>query len=220
MTYFSLRKRAPEPEPEPEPEAGAPADQAPAENQETEQEQAAKQHGPVLAGLLGPSQWITGHLGAGPAWGIHVVGVWAPCYYGGWAAVLVPAGWLLTVLLFVPREHLDRLSARIERGRAKPTPVGAPTEGGRDGILALLHSLIGDAHGVHLRTVLDHLQEHGQWEGREVADLRRHLEALGIPVRPKVKIGKTPTRGVLKADLDTLPPIEETAPSPTPSTAV
>jgi hypothetical protein len=71
---------------------------------------------------------------------------------------------------------------------------------------------MGEASAVHLRTVLAHLQEHGQWEGRTVSDLRAHLEALHIPVHLKVKApgSRVPTRGVKRADL---------APSPAPDPA-
>lgn len=224
MTYFNLRKREPEAEP----------DEVEEEPEETveeaedggEEEQPGKQHGPLLTGLFGPGQWLAARFGTGPAWGVHVVAVWAIGFYGGWIAAGVLLVWLLAVLAFVPREHLERLAKRIEErgtGEDQEAGEGAPdarTPGSRDGALLLLHTVLGDAPGVHLRTVLDYLQEHGQWEGKEVADLRKHLEALGIPVRPKVKVNGTPTRGVLKADLEALPPIEETPPSPAPSPAV
>lgn len=78
------------------------------------------------------------------------------------------------------------------------SPSGAPAEAVR----RLLLEVMGDASAVHLRTVLAHLQEQGQWEGRTVADLRAHLEALNIPVHPKVKApGGGPTRGVRRVDL-------------------
>lgn len=216
MSYFNLRKRDPEPAPD-EPEEEAPdAEEA---DEETVAEQPAKQHGPLLTGLLGPSRWLAAHLGSSAAWAVHLVAVWAPVYYGGWAALLVPAGWLLAVLAFVPREHLDQLAAAIERRfSGRPNTPAASTSG--EAIRQLLYTLIGEGRGVHLRTVLAHLQEHGQWEGKTVADLRQHLEALHIPVRPKVKVDGTPTRGVLKADLDALPPLTDPAPSPAPSPTV
>lgn len=220
MSYFSLRKQQPEPAPD------APEEEAPdAEEavEETVEEQPAKQYGPLLTGLFGPSRWLAAHLGSGAAWAAHVVAVWAPVYYGGWAALLVPAGWLVAVLAFVPREYLDQLATRIERLRspAPAAPLLAPRKpGDREGALRLLYTVLGEAPGVHLRTVLAYLHEHGQWEGKTVADLRQHLEALNIPVQPKVKVDGTPTRGVLKADLDALPPIAETSPSPAPSPTV
>jgi hypothetical protein len=231
MSYFSLRKREPDPEPDEveveledaEEAAEQPNEQA--EQQEGEQSD-GKPAGPFLTGLFGPGKWLAARLGAGWAWGVHVVAVWAIGFYGGWIAAGVLLVWLFAVLAFVPREYLERLAKRIEeRGtdedqEAGERPPDARTPGSRDGALLLLHTVLGDAPGVHLRTVLDYLQEHGQWEGKEVADLRKHLEALGIPVRPKVKVNGTPTRGVLRADLEALPPIEETPPSPAPSPAV
>ncbi|MGW4850166.1 hypothetical protein ACWEPZ_02895 [Streptomyces sp. NPDC004288] len=80
--------------------------------------------------------------------------------------------------------------------------------------VALLRKVLRDRPAVHLSEVLAHLQEHGQGEGWKVADLRARLEALGIPVAPRVKVGRIPTRGVRAADLDRHFPIEETAPSP------
>jgi len=220
MSYFSLRKHAPEPEPD---EVVEEAPDVEEEAEETVEEQPAKQYGPLLTGVFGPGRWIAARFSPGAALGVHVVAVWAVFFYGGWVAVGVVFVWLLAVLAFVPREHLDRLSIRLEQ-RSRPTPATAPAEprnpGDREGALRLLHTVLGEAPGVHLRTVLAYLQEHGQWEGKEVADLRRHLEALGILVRPKVKVDGTPTRGVLKADLEALPPIEETSPSPASSPTV
>ncbi|MEV1063399.1 hypothetical protein [Streptomyces sp. NPDC050263] len=104
----------------------------------------------------------------------------------------------------------------------KPTPQQAladtPAAPRDEAIRALLLDLMGEASAVHLRTVLAHLQEHGQWEGRTVSDLRAHLEALGIPVHLKVKApgSKVPTRGVKRADLTPSPasaPVASTAPS-------
>jgi hypothetical protein len=219
MTYFSLRKDDPEPEPEEDVDE-------PAVEEADEEPPAGKSAGPLRTGLTGPSAWLAARFGIGTAFGVHVVAVWACFFYGGWVIVGVVGGWGLAVLLFIPREQLERAAAVIERrdkGRhtlpATP-PVAGPAGGGREPVLRLLFDLIGDAHGVHLRTVLAHLQEHGQWEGKTVADLRLHLEALGIPVQPKVKVAGTPTRGVLRTDLEALPAFEETAPSPGPSPVV
>jgi hypothetical protein len=220
MSYFSLRKHAPEPEPDEAEEETPAVEEAEGENGE-EERPAAKSHGPLLTGLLGPGRWLTAHFGINTAWAVHVVAVWAIGFYGGWTAAGVILVWLVAVLLFVPTEHLDRFTDAIERrssGHSKASPA-TPASTGGEAIRGLLLELIGEGRGVHLRTVLAYLQEHGQWEGKEVADLRQHLEALGIPVRPKVKVGGTPTRGVLKADLEALPPVGETPPSPAPSPA-
>lgn len=216
MSYFNLRKQQPEPDPD-EPEAEAPDAEEAVE--ETVAEPPAKEHGPLLTGLLGPGRWIAARVGTGWAFGVHVVTVWAIGFYGGWTAASVVLAWLAAVLAFVPREHLDQLAAAIERRFTGP-PNTPPAGTSGEAIRQLLYTLIGEGRGVHLRTVLAHLQEHGQWEGKTVADLRQHLEALNIPVRPKVKVDGTPTRGVLKADLQALPPIAETAPSPTPSPTI
>ncbi|TXS36940.1 hypothetical protein [Streptomyces sp. OR43] len=91
----------------------------------------------------------------------------------------------------------------------------------RDAVLLLLHEVLGDRDAVHLSEVLQHLQSKGQGKGWKVQHLRARLEALGIPVELKLKVGrKGPTRGILKAALPPLSQPRETGPSPTPSTAV
>lgn len=81
-----------------------------------------------------------------------------------------------------------------------------PEDNAEDHLRAMLSDLIGDRPGVHLSTVLDHLQKQGQGEGWEVADLRARLEALGVPVRRSVKVARRVAYGVHRDDL--------TAPSP------
>jgi len=106
---------------------------------------------------------------------------------------------------------------------SREAPAAAPEELAHDRDIAVLRQLLidlmGSGYGVHLRTVLAHLQEHGQWEGRTVSDLRVHLERVGIPVHPKVKVGGTPTRGVRREDLLPPSPAEPQETSPAPSTA-
>ncbi|MFC7892700.1 hypothetical protein [Streptomyces sp. NPDC057381] len=101
----------------------------------------------------------------------------------------------------------------------QPAPE-APADGSpppdREAVRALLLEAMGDADAVHLRTVLAHLQEKGHGKGWTVADLRARLEALHIPVQPKVKApgSKSPTRGVRRADLAPSPaPAEEASPA-------
>ncbi|MGW4042975.1 hypothetical protein [Streptomyces sp. NPDC004721] len=225
MTYFNLRKLPPAPEPEPVEEQLAEAVDEP-EADDADDGQPTGWAGALRAGLLGPGTWLAARFGTGTAWSVHAVALWASVFYGGWVTVAVMLVWLAAVGAFIPRDRLEELAAAIERWdtRRRRPPASAPDEaplsGGREPIVSLLRTLIGDAHGVHVRTVLAHLQEHGQWGDRTVADLRVHLEALGIPVQPKVKVGGVPTRGVLRADLDALSPPEETAPSPGPPPVV
>ncbi|MET9099964.1 hypothetical protein [Streptomyces antibioticus] len=117
---------------------------------------------------------------------------------------LATTGWLATAW-------------RAAKPTPEPAPATTPTEPRSEAVRALLLDLIGEASAVHLSTVLAHLQEHGQWEGRTVGDLRAHLEALGIRVQAKVKApgSRSPKRGVRKADLTPAPPtapVTSTAP--------
>lgn len=109
-------------------------------------------------------------------------------------------------------------------GRPAKDPVDTPVEEpapAPDGtaIRALLLDLMGEASGVHLRTVLAHLQEEGHWQGRTVTDLRRSLERLGVPHDARVKVRGVPTWGVRRRDLDTPAPTEAPPSSTAPSTA-
>ena len=98
---------------------------------------------------------------------------------------------------------------------AEEAPETAPGEAMR----TLLLDLMGTDSAVHLSTVLDHLQQQpdtaaltASWG---IADLRSQLEALSIPVHPKVKAaGRGPTRGVRREDLTPSPAAaEETSPA-------
>lgn len=139
--------------------------------------------------------------------------------------VLVLGGYLLyrlvravPILLWLLSASWALTSWRLGRPAPEAPDTPAP-DASAEAVRRLLLDLMGDASAVHLRTVLAHLQKHGQWEGRTMGDLRAHLEALHIPVHPKVKApGGGPTRGVRKADLA---PSPEAAPqtSTEPSTA-
>ncbi|MGR3875783.1 hypothetical protein ACUXZZ_45440 (plasmid) [Streptomyces graminifolii] len=93
--------------------------------------------------------------------------------------------------------------------------TGSPEEDVR----RLLREVMGDADTVHLRTVLKHLQDRGQWEGRTVTDLRRRLAQLDIAHDHRVKVGRVPTWGVRRATLDAPSPAPTEETSTTPSTA-
>lgn len=117
------------------------------------------------------------------------------------------------------------LLASWRAGKPVQTPdVAAPSEASGESpqevVRGLLRDVMGDADTVHLRTVLQYLQEHGQWEGRTVTDLRRHLAHLGIPHDHRVKVGRVPTWGVRRRDLEAPSPAPTPEASPTPSTTV
>lgn len=151
----------------------------------------------------------------------------------GFAGRLIRVGMLLSAVVLVWRAvrlwpgllWVAVPALLVAAWRAAPAPVEEaseepPAAPPADAIRALLWQLIGDAPGVHLRTVLAHLQKHGHHPDWGVADLRRHLERHGIPVEPKLKLAGTPTRGVRREALGTPPPAADRAPSPAASTAV
>ncbi|MEV5770101.1 hypothetical protein AB0L49_02355 [Streptomyces antimycoticus] len=143
----------------------------------------------------------------------------------GWRAVLGPtfrlailgaAGWLVARLVRARPVLMWALAAGwlIAAWRAsRPTsdeetedasedePEQGPAAPGPEAVRQLLAALIGDRPGVHLSAVLAHLQEHGQGEGWEVADLRSRLEAQGVPVRRSVKVDRRVAYGVHRDDL-------------------
>lgn len=102
---------------------------------------------------------------------------------------------------------------------AEEEPEETPAGPDVGAVRTLLLDLMGTGNGVHLRTVLKHLQEHGQWEGRTVSDLRAHLSRLNIPVDRGVKVAGVPTWGVRRRDLEAPSPAEPQEASPAPSTA-
>ncbi|RLV66338.1 hypothetical protein STAN_1859 [Streptomyces sp. CBMAI 2042] len=87
-------------------------------------------------------------------------------------------------------------------------PMPEDTEAQREQLLALIRTLIATRPGVHLAVLLQHLQDHGQWAGREVADLRSHLVALQVPVRRSVKVAGKVAYGVHRDDLPQPSPTE------------
>lgn len=216
MSYFSLRKQEPEPESD---EAEEEVDEEAEETAEddVEKERPATKRGPLLTGLLGPGRWLTAHFGINTAWAVHIVAVWAIGFYGGWLAVGVVLVWLLAVLAFVPREHLERLAARIEK---RPPEEDQEAGEGHPGepLAAVLWHLIGDAPGAHLKTVAEHLQAAAPEQSVDRAAVRAKLGALGIPVRASVRdaAGRV-NEGVHRADLqawaEALSPTETDTPS-------
>lgn len=209
MTYFSLRKRASETGPD---DVEEEQEEEPFEDATDEAPAAAR--GPFLAGLIGPGCWLAARFGVNTAWGVHIVAVWAVAFYRGWIAAGVALVWLFAALAFVPREHLERLAARIENpgpDEDQEAGEGAHSEPLSVPLVVVLWKLIGDAPGAHLKTLAEHLQAAAPGQPVDRAAVRAKLAALGIPVRTSVRdaAGRV-NEGVHRADLQAW----EKAPSP------
>lgn len=221
MTYFSLRKRAPEPEPDDtEEELEETADEAP-------EEQPGKSYGPLLTGLLGPIRWLAARFGTSTAWGVHGMAAWAIGYYRGWAAAGIVAVWLLAVLLFVPREVLDRFSDRIE-GHGD-TSSDAPDEAVKDTtdanekpappdpytvLIGWLDELTRGRSGIHLDELHQALTRHPQLAGLKRSEMRAWLGRHHIAVERTLRVGSVAGRSgvsrvTVEALLKALPPLLE-----------
>ncbi|MBP8532373.1 hypothetical protein [Streptomyces sp. MK37H] len=113
-----------------------------------------------------------------------------------WLMWVLTAGWLIAAW----RASRPASSEDVEDA-SDDEPEQAPLVPGLEAVRQLLADLIGDRPGVHLSAVLAHLQEHGQGEGWEVAELRSRLEAQGVPVRRSVKVAGRVAYGVHRDDL-------------------
>ncbi|WP_330236139.1 hypothetical protein [Streptomyces sp. NBC_00566] len=119
--------------------------------------------------------------------------------------------WLLTAAWTTAAWMAGKPAPEAAEEEPEEAPEGDPAEAVR----TLLLELIGEGSGVHLRTVLAHLQERGMQEGRSVTDMRLQMERLDIPVHRSVKVRGVPTWGVRKRDLQ--PPTPEATPGPSPA---
>lgn len=127
--------------------------------------------------------------------------------------------WLLSVGWTAAAWRAGRPTAEVPAEEPGETPAETSPALDRAAVQTLLLEVMGDAPAVHLRTVLAHLQERGQWEGRTVGDLRAALEALQIPHARGVKVGRVPTWGVRRRDLQAPSPAAAPEPSTAASTA-
>jgi hypothetical protein len=220
VTLINLRKRDQEPEPD---EA---EDVAPDEALEDDDDQDQEPEGHAVPGLLpalfqGVRRWCTwcsARIGVTATWALHGVALYAAEHYTVWVTCGVAGAFVLAVGLFMPRESLERAAARLDardaartarRGRstgpADDAPDEAPEGPPTDPLPALMWRLIGDASGVHLKTLADVLAKAAEEEGQRPlskADVEAALEARGIPLRPSVRdTRKGVNRGVHRADL-------------------
>lgn len=167
----------------------------------------------VRAGRRGD---LTGWRAAlGPLLRLAILGALA---YALWAVVRA-LPWLMWLLVGWWLRAAWKAGRSAPADPAEDDPARAAHDQHVRVLRKLLLDLMGTGAGVHLRTVLAHLQEHGQWEGRKVSDLRAHLERLGVPVDRNVKVGGVPTWGVRRRDLEAPSPAAAEDPSPSSSTA-
>jgi hypothetical protein len=204
VTFISLRKHAPEPEPDEDLEE---TEETP-DDEEQPPDKPASYLGALAIGICGPAQWIAGRFGTGTAWASHGIALWAIGHYGGWTAFTLVTGYLLAVLLFIPREHLERAATAVEQLGDRRQQLGGE-DAASTGEEPLLHpivtvlwELIADAPGVHLKTLAKHLQAAAPEQPVDRAQVRAKLAALSIPVRGSVRdaTGRV-NEGVHRADL-------------------
>lgn len=227
MSYFNLRKQEPEAEPEEAEETEEEPSEEVAGEPEVQPPAPAKAlpttwPGAISYGICGPWRWMAGRFGSygvNIAWTVHIGSVWAFFYYRGWVAVGLTVAWPAAFLLFIPREFKDRVSERLERRGAPAVDEEADGRVLVPPIVAVLWRLIGDAPGVHLKTLTERLKREAQ-EPLDKAAVRAKLGDLGIPLRGSVrdaagKVNEGVHRDDLKAWMEALPsPASGTPPEP------
>ena len=109
-----------------------------------------------------------------------------------WAAALAAA--ILTAYLTADQTEPAIEDQAEEEAELTPEEI----------VLQLVVDLIGDAPGIHLDTLLDRLREVPQWAAMERDDLRLVLDAVGCPIRRKLRVGdRTGIAGVHRDDAHT-----------------
>ncbi|MGW0795165.1 hypothetical protein [Streptomyces sp. NPDC002692] len=238
--FISLRKTQPDPDPAAEAEDLETAEPDDA-GDDQEQPAARADDQPVafpravVQGVGGWLTWCSNLIGPGWTWAAHAVAVWAAAYYDLRVTLGVAGGLALAVAAFIPRGSSHRLAHRIEQltGTAPPgtrkkaaaaAPAAAPVPPPTDPLVTLVRQLIGDASGVHLKTLHEALAEGAGKRGAEAparAEVEASLEARGIRLRKAVRDGEGKVnRGVhrddLQAALQAPPPAPSDAPAPAP----
>ncbi|WP_406157738.1 hypothetical protein [Streptomyces canus] len=213
MTFISLRKPQPAPDAtqtdsleDDALEAAGPEGQDEAED--------GKPVGFISAlqqGVTGWFIWCANLITPRWTYTVHLVALWAACYYGAlvfWGVVL---GLAVAIVTFMPRDPVDRLTTRLEHvGTPRPdTPAesspATPEQPAADPLVALMWKLIAGASGVHLKTltqVLAAAAEKGGKEAPSKALVEAALATRGIPLRDSVRdISRKINKGVHREDL-------------------
>lgn len=219
MTYFSLRKRHSETEP-------VEADDEHVETEAPDEQARAAPRGAagaLWAGVSGPGRWLTDRGRPGLAWLLYAGSAWAIGFYGGWATVGLVASWLAAVLVFMPREFKDRVTARVEAwNKPRTTAPGKPSSDTEEStptdphraLVGWLDELTRDRSGIHLDELHHALTRHPQLAGLKRAEMRVWLHRHHITVDRTLRVGKLAgrsgvSRGMVEALLKGLPPLPE-----------
>jgi hypothetical protein len=121
--------------------------------------------------------------------GAVLVAVFAAVRYRTWIAWML-AAWAVAAWMHAPTEEADE-----EAGEQ-------PSESAGDPLVMVLWQLIGEARGVHLKTLAEYLHAAAPEQPIDRATVRAHLAARGIPVRASVRdAADRVNEGVHRADL-------------------
>lgn len=130
--------------------------------------------------------------------------------------------WLPTAYRAATRDPLAELSEENpESTETDPSHEDHETPG-EDRLVALVRHLIGDRYGVHLRDIVEALNQASTGRQFTAPEVRAALAQRGVPTRAKVRAPQggaegapeAITRGVHRADL---PPAAEAAEAPSPA---
>lgn len=231
MTYIRLRKNTPNPGRPIEETGPDDAEDTPDDDQEEnapEEEPGEEPPPGFLTALLRGARdwyaWLGATIGTGPALAVHLVAAWALCYYDGWTPWAIGTVLFLAVGTFMPAPEAGRIIQRLENlGSAQQPPASPPAAGtpdeeaaagdaeGGDGpptdpLVTTLWRLIGDAPGVHLKTLVQHLAHAAEQAGAPAPSKDQVVTALerrGITLRPSVRDTRDKVnRGVHREDLE------------------
>ena len=221
MTLINLRKHAPGPEPD-----GDVEDVEPDETAEDDDGQEPEPEGRPLGllpalyqGVHGWCAWCSGRISASGTLGVHITALYAAEHYNTWVTVGLTAGFVLAVSLFTPQEPFDRIAGRLDaydaaRWARRASPDESDDEPGTealdklpaDRLPALMWRLIGEASGVHLKTLTEVLAGAAEKEGERPptkAEVEAALTARGITLRDSVRDARgRVNKGVHRDDLE------------------
>jgi hypothetical protein len=153
-------------------------------------------------------------------WGIVLAVPAAPVVWLGW--VVVTSGWPVIALGAGWWIALFWVASRPADGEPKEAPEEEETPAATDdevraATLQWVRDAIGDRLGVHLSELLANGQQHGLFQGLDVAAFRALLEGWGIPTEEQLKVGGKNRRGVRATALPPAPsPAEAEADLPEP----